>query len=159
MQSSDIDTLLNGRSTAFGVGPAVRWPIFDAGALRAAVEVRDAQQEQALVRYEQTVLQALEEVHDALSAFVTEQDRHKSLESAVKAGEDATALANDLYRQGMTDFISVLDAERQLYRSQEDLLQSETAVTTSLVALYKSLGGGWQADEPLQQTTPEQSRK
>ena len=157
LQSSDVDKLLNGDSRAFGFGPAVRWPIFDAGALRAAVKVRDAQQEQALVRYEQTVLQALQEVHDALTDFITEQDRRKSLQAAVKANAEAAELAEGLYRQGLTDFTSVLDAQRQLYQSQEELLQSETTVTTSLVALYKALGGGWEMGDPPR--TPEQTAK
>jgi NodT family efflux transporter outer membrane factor (OMF) lipoprotein len=159
LQSSDVSKLLNGDSRAFAFGPAVRWPIFDAGALRAVVKVRHAQQEQALARYEQTVLQALEEVHDALTGFITEQDRRKSLQAAVKANEEATELAEGLYRQGLTDFTSVLDAERQLYQSQEELLQSETAVTTSLVTLYKALGGGWETGHPPEPTEPPQAQE
>ncbi len=101
LQSSDVSKLLNGDSRALAFGPAVRWPIFDAGALRAVVKVRHAQQEQALALYEQTVLQALEEVHDALTGFITEQDRRKSLQAAVKANEESTELAEGLYRQGL----------------------------------------------------------
>jgi outer membrane protein, multidrug efflux system len=147
-ESSDAARLLNSDSKSFGFGPSVHLPLFDAGSLRAIVDVRDAQQQQALVRYEQTVLRALGEVHDALTAFVTEQDRRTSLQAAVKANTDSAQLAEGLYRQGMTDFTSVLDAQRQLYRSQEELLQSETNVATSLVALYKALGGGWTVVPP-----------
>ena len=159
LQSSDVGKLLDGDSRAFAFGPAVHWPIFDAGALRAAVKVRNAQQEQALVRYEQTVLQALEEVHDALIAFTTEQDRRKSLQAAVTSNEESAGLAEGLYRQGMTDFTSVLDAQRQLYQSQQELRQSETTVTTSLVALYKALGGGWEMDNPSPPTEPPQAQE
>jgi len=160
LQSSDVGKFLNGDSAAFGFGPALRWPIFDAGALRAAVKVRNAQQEQALVRYEQTVLQALEEVHDALTAFITEQDRRRSLQAAVQANEEAAELAAGLYRQGLTDFTNVLDAERQLYQSQQELRQSETTVTTSLVALYKALGGGWEMSPPAPPAeSPQTQRK
>ena len=151
LQSSDLSDLARWDSRTFGFGPAVLWPIFDAGRLRAVVQARDAQQEQALVRYEQTVLQSLEEVHDAIAAFITEQDRRKSLQEAVRANQESTELAEDLYRKGLTDFTSVLDSERQLYQSQEALLQSETAVTTSLIALYKALGGGWEMSPPAQQ--------
>jgi len=158
LQSSDVDKLLTGDSRSFAFGPAVHWPIFDAGALRAVVKVRDSQQEQALIRYEQTVLQALQEVHDALTAFVTEQNRRKSLQAAVQANEESAELAEGLYRQGLTDFTSVLDAQRQLYQSQEELLQSETAVTTSLVALYKALGGGWETGNSPQQTERKQAQ-
>jgi NodT family efflux transporter outer membrane factor (OMF) lipoprotein len=158
LQASDVDKLLKWDSRSFAFGPAVQWPVFDAGALRAVVKVRDAQQEQALVRYEQTVLQALAEVHDALSTFITEQDRRKSLQAAVKANEESAELAEGLYRQGLTDFTSVLDAQRQLYQSQEDLLQSEATVTTSLIALYKALGGGWEMDNLSPQSQPKQAQ-
>jgi multidrug efflux system outer membrane protein len=157
LQSSDVDKLLRWDSRSFTFGPAVRWPVFDAGALRAAVKVRDAQQEQALVRYEQTVLQALEEVHDALATFITEQDRRKSLQTAVTANEESVELAEGLYREGLTDFTTVLDAQRQLYQSQQELLQSETIVTTSLIALYKALGGGWETDNPPGQSQMSQA--
>jgi len=156
LQSSELGKLLNGDSRSFAFGPALHWPIFNAGALRAAVKVRDAQQEQALVRYEQTVLQALEEVHDALTGFITEQDRRQSLEAAVGANAEAAELAEGLYRQGLTDFTNVLDAQRQLYQSQQELRQSETTVTTALVALYKALGGGWEMGQPLQPAGPQQ---
>jgi len=154
LQSSNFSDLGRWDSRTFGFGPAVLWPIFDAGRLRAVVQASDAQQEQALVRYEQTVLQSLEEVHDAISAFITEQDRRKSLQEAVRASQESTDLAEDLYRKGLTDFTSVLDSERQLYQAQETLVQSETAVTTSLVALYKALGGGWEMALPAQQGVP-----
>lgn len=148
LQTSETGKIGEWPSRSFGLGPAIDWPIFNGGALRAAVKVRDAQQEQALVGYEQTVLQAEAEVHDALASFSTEQDRRRSLQAAVKANEESAELADGLFRQGVTDFTTVLDARRQLYLSQEDLLQSETTVTTSLIALYKALGGGWETVEP-----------
>lgn len=154
LQAQDIDKLFRWDSRSFSVGPAVQWRVFDAGALRSIVKVRNAQQEQALIQYEYTVQQALEEVHDALASFVTQQDRERSLEAAVKANEEAAELSASLYRNGMTDFTSVLDAERQLYRSQEDLVQSQTTVTTSVIALYKALGGGWQTEEDTSVATP-----
>ena len=107
----------------------------------------DAQQEQALVRYEQTVLQALEEVHDALAAFITEQDRRKSLQAAVKANQESAELAEGALPAGPDGL-----HERAGRRSgsstsrRRTLLQSETAVTTSLIALYKALGGGWEIE-------------
>jgi outer membrane protein TolC len=146
-------------SRFYGFGPAVLWPIFDAGRLRAVVQARDAQQEQALVRYEQTVLQSLEEVHDAIAAFITEQDRRKSLQEAVRVSQESTELSEELYRKGLTDFTTVLDSEQQLYQAQEALVQSETAVTTSLIALYKALGGGWEMALPPQQGERGQTQK
>jgi NodT family efflux transporter outer membrane factor (OMF) lipoprotein len=155
LQSSNFSDLGRWDSRSFGFGPAVLWPIFDAGRLRAVLQATDAQQEQALVRYEQTVLQSLEEVHDAIAAFITEQDRRKSLQEAVRASQEATDLAEDQYRKGLTDFTTVLDSEQRLYQAQEALVQSESTVTTSLVALYKALGGGWET----QQEKPRQTQK
>ena len=158
LQSSDVGTLVRWDSRSFAFGPALQWPILDAGRLRAVVRARDAQQEQTLIQYEQTVLQAVEEVHDALASFTTEQDRRKSLQAAVKANQDSAELAAELYRQGLTDFTTVLDAQRQLYQSQESLLQSEATVTMAFVALYKALGGGWEMDSPPARQQPKPSR-
>ena len=159
LQSSNFSDLARWDSRTFGFGPAVLWPIFDAGRLRAVVQASDAQQEQALVRYEQTVLQSLEEVHDAIAAFITEQDRRKSLQAAVRASQESTEISQDLYRKGLTDFTTVLDSQQQLYQAQEALVQSETTVTTSLVALYKALGGGWEMSLPAQQGHRGQAQK
>jgi outer membrane protein TolC len=86
----------------------------------------------------------MEEVQDALVSFNTEQERRKSLQDAVRASQESVDLARELYRQGLSDFLSVLDAQRQLFQSQEALVLSDRALTTSLVALYKALGGGWE---------------
>jgi NodT family efflux transporter outer membrane factor (OMF) lipoprotein len=151
LQSSNLSDLSRWISRSFGFGPSVLWPIFEGGRLRAAVRVRDAQEEQALVLYEQTVLRSLEEVHDAITSFVTEQDRCKSLQEAVRANQESFELARELYRKGLTDFTSVLDSEQKLHEAQEALVRSETTVTTSLIALYKALGGGWEVSLPPQE--------
>jgi NodT family efflux transporter outer membrane factor (OMF) lipoprotein len=143
-QSSDTHNLFDSPSRSWTVGPSVRWPVFDAGRIRANIKIRTAQQEQAMMSYEQTVLRAMEEVQDALVSFNTEQERRKSLQDAVRASQESVDLARELYRQGLSDFLSVLDAQRQLFQSQEALVLSDRALTTSLVALYKALGGGWE---------------
>ncbi|MFA7235272.1 MAG: efflux transporter outer membrane subunit [Phycisphaeraceae bacterium] len=148
LQSSDIGDLMHWTSRDFSIGPAMRWPIFDGGQLRAVVRVRTAQQEQALVRYQQTVLTALSEVEDAIVAYQTEQQRRQSLRQTVASSQEAADLADQLYRQGLTDFLTVLDAQRSLYQSQDVLAQSDRAVTINLIALYKALGGGWEMERP-----------
>jgi NodT family efflux transporter outer membrane factor (OMF) lipoprotein len=155
LQSSNFSDVGRWDSRTFGFGPAVLWPILDAGRLRALVRASDAQQEQALILYEQTILQSLEEVHDAIAAFVTEQDRRKALQEAVRQDQDSTDLSQDLYRKGLTDFTTVLDSQQKLCQAQEALVQSETTVTTSLIALYKALGGGWELRLPLEQKSPD----
>jgi NodT family efflux transporter outer membrane factor (OMF) lipoprotein len=148
LQSASVEDLLDWRSRAFSIGPAVSWPIFQAGRLRAAVAVRTAQQEEALVTYEQTVQRAIEEVRDELVTLNTERTRRGALAQSVAADQDALDLARQLYTQGLADFLTVLDAQRQLFQAQDALAQSDTRVTTAVIALYKALGGGWETPVP-----------
>jgi outer membrane protein, multidrug efflux system len=154
MQSASIDDVFDWRSRAFSIGPAISWPIFEAGRLRAAVVVKNAQQEQALLTYEQSVQSAIQEVRDELVAFAAEHRRRDSLARAVDADEESVELANQLYTQGLTDFLSVLDAQRQLYQAQDDLAQSDAKLDSALIALYKALGGGWENGPPISSLAP-----
>jgi NodT family efflux transporter outer membrane factor (OMF) lipoprotein len=149
VQSVQLSTLVQDASQFWSIGPTIRWPVFQAGRIRANIEVQNARQEQALLRYEQAVLTALEEVENALVAYAKEQGRRQALAAAVSANQRAVELANELYINGLVDFLSVLEAQRSLFSSQSQLVQSDTAVSTDVVALYKALGGGWQADELL----------
>jgi len=148
LQSFDLTTLVSSGSLAGSVGPSVRWPVFDAGRMRANIQVQDARQEQALLRYEQTVLSALEEVENALVAYGKEQHRQQALAAAVEANQRAVALANALYSKGLVDFLNVLQAELALFTAESQLVVSNTALATSVVALYKALGGGWEPGAP-----------
>ena len=121
----------------------MQWRIFDAGRIRANIKVQNARQEQALAAYEQTVLMAFEEVENNLVLYAKEQVRRRSLADAVKSSQETLRLANQLYANGLSNFINVLDAERSLYQAQDALAQSDRTVSANLIALYKSLGGGW----------------
>ena len=142
------------RSRAFSIGPAITFPIFEGGRLRAAVKVTNAQQEEAFDAYEQSVQGAIQEVRDELVAFSTERTRRTSLTQAVSADQEAVDLSNQLYGQGLIDFLTVLDAQRQLYTAQDDLAQSEMQLAASMIALYKALGGGWETPPPAPATQP-----
>lgn len=131
-------------SRAWSLGPAVRWPLFAGGRILASIEVQDARAEQAKLAYEQSLLFALEEVENALVAYLREWDHRRALESAAAAGRKSVALADELYRKGLTDFLDVLDAERELYAAELELAASETTASLNVVALYKALGGGWE---------------
>jgi len=131
-------------SRFWSIGPTIRWPIFDAGRIRANIEVRNARQEQALTAYEKAILLALEDVENALVSYAKEQMRYRSLMDAVVANRRALALADELYKNGLVDFLNVLDSQRSLYAAEDDLTRSEAAMATNLVALYKALGGGWE---------------
>ena len=135
------------RSATWAAGPMVTWRIFQAGRIRANIHVQTARQEQALANYEQTVLASFEDVENALSGYTQEQARHQSLELSVQAQRAALKLSQDLYRQGLADFLRVLESERALYQAEDALVQSQKAVSEDLIALYKAVGGGWETYE------------
>jgi len=144
LQSSDLGDLPKAGSEFWSLGPSFSWPIFTAGRIRANIRVQNARQEQALTRYEQSILLALEDVENALINYGKEQERFKSLDQAVKANRRAVEMATELYTRGVIDFLSVLEAQRSLFASEEQLIISEKNLSANLVALYKALGGGWE---------------
>ena len=144
VQSISASDWFSAPSRFWSIGPTIRWPIFDAGRIRANIEVRNARQEQALTAYEKTVLTAFEDVENALVSYAKEQLRYRSLMDAVVANRRAVAMADELYKNGLIDFLNVLDSQRALYSAESDVAQSEAAMATNLVALYKALGGGWE---------------
>ena len=133
-------------SRAWSVGPTIQWSIFQGGRIRAKIEVENARQEQAAIVYERSILVALQEVEDALIAYAKEQAHRAEISDSVAANLKAVDLANQRYTQGLVDFLSVLDAQRSLYASQDALVRSERRISEHLVALYKALGGGWEVD-------------
>ena len=146
LQTEDLNVFSLTNSRYWSFGPTIRWPIFQAGRIRANVKVQNARQEQLLVNYEKAVLTALEDVENALVTFAGEQVRHKNLTAAVNANRRAVELAGELFTRGLANFLSVLDAERSLYESEDNLAQSEHTVSLNLVSLYKALGGGWETE-------------
>lgn len=143
LQSISGSDWFTGRSRFWSIGPTITWPVFDAGKIRANIEIRNAQQEQALRLYEKSVLTGLGDVESALVNYIKEQSRYRSLLEAVSSNRRALQMADDLYTQGLVAFLSVLDAQRTLLSSESDLAQSEANMASNLVALYKALGGGW----------------
>jgi NodT family efflux transporter outer membrane factor (OMF) lipoprotein len=144
LQSISASDWFAGPSRYWSIGPTITWPIFDAGRIRANIEIRNAQQEQALNQYEQTVLAALGDVEKSLVNYAQEQVRYRSLNDAVAANRRAVEMANELYIRGLNDYLNVLDTQRALYLTETELAQSEATMASNLVALYKALGGGWQ---------------
>jgi len=125
------------------IGPSFSWNIFDAGAIRKNIEVQNALQEQALLKYEAAILNALEDVENALVAYAQDQYRRQSLTQATQAAERAVDLALKQYSSGIIDFQDTLEAQRSLLSFQDQLAESDGTVTSNLISLYKALGGGW----------------
>lgn len=146
LEAFHLDKFFQYDSRTFGIGPGVQWNVFDAGSIRRNIEVQTALQEQALVQYETTVLNALKEVEDALSAFAEEYQRLNALREGEQAAGNAVNIATAQYKAGIVDFQAVLETQRSLLSLQDQATQSEANVTGNLVRLYKALGGGWQIE-------------
>ena len=125
-------------------GPGAAWPLLDFGTLDAQVDVAGLQAHADLVSYRRTILTAVEEVDTALGAYDALQDRLLRLGDAMLAGQRAVDLATERYNRGLTDFLNVVDAEREFCDLQEQYAAAQVAQGEQFVNLYKSLGGGWQ---------------
>jgi NodT family efflux transporter outer membrane factor (OMF) lipoprotein len=125
-------------------GPAAVWPLLDFGALDAEVDRAQLAAHASLVNYRKTILSAVQEVDTALDSYTAQQDRLKNLGEAMLAAQRAVDLATERYNRGLTDFLNVVDAERQFYDLQEQYAAAQVAQGEQFVQLYKSLGGGWQ---------------
>jgi multidrug efflux system outer membrane protein len=136
-------------SDTYSVGPGISWAAFDLGRVGARIKIARAQTDADLAAYEASVLGALEETEGALVTYGRAQSRRDLLTQAASASERAADLARQRFQGGLTDFVNVLDAEREALTVEDSLAQSRTQTATSLVAVYKALGGGW-VDEPLE---------
>jgi len=143
LQGNAIDSWINWTNRLWSLGPSVSWQLFDSGRVKANVLQQKSLQEQSLITYQQTVLTALQEVEDALIAAAKEEEHHSALTQAQEANKKNLELANALYTAGQTDFLNVIQAERAVYATDEQLTQSSKGLATNLVTLYKALGGGW----------------
>jgi NodT family efflux transporter outer membrane factor (OMF) lipoprotein len=146
LESVSAGNWINYASRYWSAGPTVQWELFEAGSIAANVHVQNARQEQALNNYKEAVLTALEDAENALTAYAREQVRRESLARSVDADRQAVDLSTQLYKNGLTDFLRVLDSETSLYSAQDALVQSDQAVSLDLVQLYKALGGGWEGE-------------
>jgi NodT family efflux transporter outer membrane factor (OMF) lipoprotein len=131
-------------SQFWSLGPTLQWRALDFGRVRAEVRAQTAVQEAALATYEKAVLNALQEAENAVVAYAQERNRHGALADEVAENRRSYDMADGLYTQGSVSYLDVLDAERSLYQSEDDLAVSDQAVSIDLITLYKALGGGWE---------------
>lgn len=138
-------------SGAYSVGPTISIPIFEGGRLKGQLHLRESQQREAAIDFQRTLLQAWQEVDNALTAYAEAQRRQTDVAEAVRQNEIALRAARQRYAEGVIDFLNVNSAQAQLLQSQNELADSETQITTDLVGLYRALGGGWEiADTGVQ---------
>lgn len=131
---------------AWGVAPSISWAAFDLGSVRARLRGAEADADGALASYEQQVLLALEESENAFSDYARAQERLLSLLRQSTASRAAAQQAEIRYREGTVDFLVLLDAERERLAAEDAQAQAEVELYRGVVALYKALGGGWQAE-------------
>ncbi len=146
INSSDLG---NSGSETYSFGPSISWAAFDLGRVRQRINQREAATDRALAKYQQTVLQALEETDASLTAYAKAIVKQQHLQESATASLEAAKLARARYESGVADFLAVLDAERTALAAEDQLARSETQTATALLATYKALGGGFR---PLQAT-------
>ncbi len=143
LEALDFEDLGDGGSLFWSIVPQISWPIFTGGKIRNQIRAEEARTAQALANYEQTVLLALEEVQNALVAYGQEKVRRDRLLEAVQASQRAVDLVETQYVSGLTNFQNFLDAQRSLFRQQDELAESAGQVVNNLITLNRALGGGW----------------
>lgn len=132
----------------YSIGPSITWAAFDLGRVRARISSAKDETDAALGAYESAVLGALEDTEDSLVNYGHSQARTEALRVAAAASDKAADLANKRFEGGLIDFLEVLDAERTALSADLLLSQSRTDAATSLIAVYKALGAGWQIRSP-----------
>jgi len=128
--------------------PVISFPLFNAGALAAGVDLADAQTQEALLRYQQTIQQALREVSDGLVEVRKRQEFRVQQELLTKTLAEASEVSRMRYEGGVSSYLEVLDTERQYFQAELDLTLAQRDELAAIVQLYKALGGGWQTESP-----------
>ncbi|MBI1363745.1 MAG: efflux transporter outer membrane subunit [Proteobacteria bacterium] len=139
----------SGATTAL-LAPGISWSAFDLGRVKARVDASDAATDVAMANFQQTVLEALEELDSSMVRFSREEQRRARLLGAAESSAKAAKLARQRYEAGRDSFLDLLDTERRLLDAEDALASSETQAVLDLIAVYKALGGGWQGGKAAQ---------
>ena len=144
VSATPLSSLTAAGAPFLALGPAITWNLFDREATYARIRQQDTVAAANMARYESAVTTALEEIDSAVNAWLNERDRRTRLQSARDASRRAHKLAQLRYREGVEDFLTVLDAERSLLSIEDQLAQSDINLAQQLVTIYLALGGGWE---------------
>lgn len=139
--SGDAAALFKSNAQAWAVSPAVTWPGLDLGSAHARLRAQKARADESLAAYQQTVLRAVEDLENALTAYRERQQQVASLAQQADASAKAADLAHIRYKEGRIDFLRVLDAERTRLEAEDALTQAQTGANIDVVAIYEALGG------------------
>lgn len=144
VDGGNLDNLFESASFEVFAGPSISWNIFNYGRLKNSVRVQDARFQQLVVSYENTVLEAAQEVEDAMVSFLRSQEEVQFLSDSVDASNRSVDLSLLQYREGLVNYQRVLDTQRFLTFQQTLLAERTGSVALNVVAMYKALGGGWE---------------
>jgi len=146
--ADSLGDLFSSSTETFAFGPSISWAFLDLGRVRSRIAASDAATDAQLAAYEGTVLRALEEAESALVRYRKTRDESGHLKDAAEASTKAAQMARLRFDAGAADFLQVLDAERSLLSAEDQLAESRTRATTALVAVYRSVAGGWPERAP-----------
>ena len=142
-QSQQSKNWLDYSSRSWSLLPSVSLPIFEGGRLSGSLHAANADERVAFETYRQSVFASVEDVENAISKYAQDQKRFHSLSRALAANQQSMNISQKLYSEGLADFLRVLDAERSLYTTEDQVIATKASRVTSLIALFKALGGGW----------------
>src|SRR6266850_5601225 len=143
VERRDLTTLLTAPARTWSAAAGAAAPIFNAGRTRATVRLAESVERELVINYERAIYRALRDVSDALAGYHKTGEQRAQQEQLVTALRDATRLSRDRYQGGLDSYLQVLDAQRNLFRSELDLTTLQRQELTSIVELYRALGGGW----------------
>ena len=153
LQSRSLGDLLTGAATNWTLAAGATAPIFNAGRTGANVRFTEAQQRELVVNYQKTIYTALREVSDSLAGYHKTSDQRSEQERLVAALQTSSRLATERYQGGVDTYLQVLDAQRNLFQGELDLARLRQQELSSLVQLYRALGGGWDPASVKNDTT------
>ena len=142
--SAALTSLFTGPAEFWVFGGQLTQPIFNAGKIRSNVRLTEAQQQEAVLLYQQSTQKAFREVSDSLIAYRKNQEYRSQQALLTTSAEDATRLSKDRYEAGATSYLEVLDSDTRYYNAQLGLAQADLIERLAFVQLYNALGGGWQ---------------
>jgi len=143
-QSSALTNLFSGPAGFWSFGGQLLQPIFTGGRIRSNVRLTEAQEQEAVLVYQQSIQQAFREVSDSLVAYRKDQEFRAQQQLVTTAAQDATRLSGVRYQGGVTSYLEVLDSDTRYFDAQLSLAQAQLNERLALVQLYNALGGGWQ---------------
>ena len=145
---SGFGELFSADSLTYSVGPAFVWPFLNYGRIRNDIRVQDARLQQALIAFRESAIQAAREVEDAMTAFARSREQDRILRDTVAVAERSAELSLLRYQEGFADYQRVINAQQALFNAQQRYAANRGAVTSNYIAIYRSLGGGWQSAKP-----------